>query len=51
MKHISLSSEAFYARNEQSQKEIKAGALISHKEVKKKIGQRNKRKTSSRVQK
>ncbi len=34
---VPLSLEAFYARNAQSQKEIKAGTLISHKEVKKKF--------------
>ncbi len=32
-----FSLEAFYARNAQSQKEIKSGKLISHKEVKKRF--------------
>ncbi len=37
-----FSLEAFYARNAQSQKEIKSGKLISHKDVKKRFAFKNK---------
>jgi len=36
-----FSLKVFYARNAQSQKEIKSGKLISHKDVKKLFLQRN----------